>query len=542
MRWPPPLGCWGGGRIQAPPAHMADYTIIKDVELISVGMDWAGVNGSMTFTFEHLADALKAANEDPHIVPPRAKIGHDDPRFADQADPGHDPFYDGEPALGSYRNLRLVNDGATLIGDWIEVPTWLAEAAPSAYPSRSIEGAYTLGEGAMGEPEGSWDVVTPGGKRYSFVLTAVAALGVYRPAVQDLEDLRRFLTSGEGIVVAGSAPEGGTVADASIPSVAIEQAAVAAAAGKAAPRARADIDKVIDSFMADYATEESGRYWWWPRAVWTDPNELIVDDDEGGLYGVAFSSDEDQKVSFAEPEPKLQTFVPAPAAAAVAAQQAHRGLPAATFSSRSDKRLPERKKGSNDGGAPARGEIRTMDVNEKRRRRLAAVLELPEDASDEQIEEKLDEEAAAADDEQQREPEAPAADEPAADDDGEPKAAAADDATVRVDRKVWEKTQADAALGVKAHQRQIEEDRKRDLDAAIAAGKILPSSRGDWDKKLRIAPEATRAELASLAPGLVPTAELGHSQLPIDAAEITADVATAQWFPGLLETEVEANG
>lgn len=185
---------------------MTDYLTIPRVELVTVGMEWPGSGGDITFTFEHLRDAMVAANEDPHIVSPRIKLGHTDPRFEDPNDPGHDPFYDGEPAFGQVRNLELINDGAVLVGDLVNVPRWLAVAAASAYPSRSIEGAY------LPSPDGggyTWKVETPGGKTYSFVLTAVALLGVARPAVLDLEDLPGFLSDGEGLIVtpqAGAAP------------------------------------------------------------------------------------------------------------------------------------------------------------------------------------------------------------------------------------------------------------------------------------------------------------------------------------------------
>jgi hypothetical protein len=171
---------------------MPALATIPDVELLTVGMDWPGAHGELTFRFDHLADAVTAANQDPHIQIPRIKIGHADPRF-NTGEGDHDPFYvpgDGEPALGSIENLRLENQGAVLMGDFVRVPLWLAEIMPAAYPNRSIEGAYQ---------DGRWDVETPGGKKYSFVLTAVALLGIFRPAVEDLEDLQAFLTEGDGV-------------------------------------------------------------------------------------------------------------------------------------------------------------------------------------------------------------------------------------------------------------------------------------------------------------------------------------------------------
>lgn len=171
---------------------MPALATIPDVELLTVGMAWPGSHGELTFRFDHLADACVAANEDPHIQLPRIKIGHQDPRFNIGGE-DHNPFTvpgDGEPALGSIENLRLENSGAVLVGDFVRVPLWLAEIMPAAYPNRSIEGAYL---------DNRWEVETPGGKTYSFVLTCVALLGIFRPAVEDLEDLQAFLTEGDGV-------------------------------------------------------------------------------------------------------------------------------------------------------------------------------------------------------------------------------------------------------------------------------------------------------------------------------------------------------
>jgi hypothetical protein len=175
-----------------------EYVTIPDVELVGVGMRW---DDRMTFRFDHLADAV-AAQYDPHIQRPRLTLGHTDPNFNPEPEKKHNPFIelgDGWPAIGSIDNLHLTNDGAMLSGDLAEVPDWLAEVAASAYPTRSIEGAYL---------DGRWDVETEGGKHYGFVLTAVALGGIWRPAISDLEDLRRYLVEGEGVVVAGTEPEG----------------------------------------------------------------------------------------------------------------------------------------------------------------------------------------------------------------------------------------------------------------------------------------------------------------------------------------------
>jgi hypothetical protein len=166
------------------------YETIVDVELVSVGMVWPGSggnnpDGSIALTLEHLVDMMVAANQDPLIRAPRVKFGHTrlqptDDGLRDLGD--HDPHWNGAPAFGTVRDLRLTNDGGKLVGDLVEVPDWLAVALPSAWPSRSCEWV--------------WDVETEGGKRYSAVLTAVGLLGEVQHAVKDLADLRRLVETG----------------------------------------------------------------------------------------------------------------------------------------------------------------------------------------------------------------------------------------------------------------------------------------------------------------------------------------------------------
>ena len=164
---------------------MTTYTTVPGVELIGVGMEWPAATGPVTVTLEHLVDMMVAANEDPLIRAPRVKLGHERIQLTPDGTTSlgdHDPYWSGEPAFGSVANLRLTHDGGMLVGDLVEVPAWLADAAPSAYPNRSCEWLF--------------DVETEGGKRYSAVLTAVALLGVQQQAVKNLADLQRLLEQG----------------------------------------------------------------------------------------------------------------------------------------------------------------------------------------------------------------------------------------------------------------------------------------------------------------------------------------------------------
>lgn len=438
-----------------------EFTTVEGVELVSVGMNWHGMNGDVTFTFDHLADAMAAANDDVHVKAPRIKLGHTDPRFND-GEGDHDPFFDADPAFGRVENLRLENDGAVLVGDLVEVPVWLADVMPSAYPNRSIEGAYL---------DGSWEVKTPGGKTYSFVLTAVALLGIALPAVQDLEDLQRLLAEG---------PEEDEV---EITEGDLAKARVAAASKVTAS---ADTDKIIQTFWTEFAKED--RYWWWVRSIWTDPNELIVDDDEGHLFRLPFASDGEGNVTFGDPTEVRQTFIDVSTNEPVAAR---RGTPAAVYATRAAAGRTETR--------PA-GAEQEKHMSDKIRERLG----LAEDATEEEVLTRLDELDGEETNESEAEGETPEV-EAEVEEVEEP--VAASDTTVSVDKGVLEDLQRQAQEGAAARAEQLNERREAILGAAVKAGKIAPASKDAWRTKLQAAPDATEQEIEKLPEGLVPTGE-----------------------------------
>src|SRR4051794_29198864 len=99
-------------------------------------MKHRGQTGVYYVTAEHLADMV-AAQDDPLIRRPRVKLGHLSVLFQTLAGM-HDPAPlqdDAEPAFGSVENLRTDDAGSKLLGDLTQVPAWLAEAMPSAYPT-----------------------------------------------------------------------------------------------------------------------------------------------------------------------------------------------------------------------------------------------------------------------------------------------------------------------------------------------------------------------------------------------------------------------
>lgn len=138
---------------------------LRGVELARPGT-YQLASGSQTFTEQMLHDAARYAART-GARPSPVKIGHTDKRFAG----------DGEPALGWLDNLRVEDvDGPVLVGDVDDMPDWLAAAAPSAWPNRSVEG---------------WtDYEADDGETYAFVIDGLALLGVTPPGISAIRSLR----------------------------------------------------------------------------------------------------------------------------------------------------------------------------------------------------------------------------------------------------------------------------------------------------------------------------------------------------------------
>jgi hypothetical protein len=93
----------------------------------------------------------------------------------------------------------------------------------------------------------------------------------------------------------------------------------------------------------------------------------------------------------------------------------------------------------------------------------------------------------------------------------EPIAASGAD-TMQVDRAEWGRMVSAAQAGVRAEQRQVLEDDQRIVEAAVALGKFPPSRKQYWLDYLKSDREGGRQVIASLAAGLVPLGEIGHSR------------------------------
>jgi hypothetical protein len=145
---------------------------IKNVELVCVGTH-AAETGTITLTQEDMT-SLEEAYRDELVDRPCIKLGHDDNVL-------NSALGDGEPAYGWVENVT-VGDGSAarprtdaLYGDLVGMPAKLEQVAPKAWRRRSVEMAH--------------GVKAASGKAYRSVLTALALLGVHKPAVKGLSDV-----------------------------------------------------------------------------------------------------------------------------------------------------------------------------------------------------------------------------------------------------------------------------------------------------------------------------------------------------------------
>lgn len=179
---------------------MTDLATVEGVELAAVGTHEC-MTGNWDCTEQDITDAV-AASAEPDWRAPVIKLGHTDPRF------------DGQPAVGTIRNLRASDDGQRLIGDLTDMPRWLADVMHSAYPSRSVEGLKKD--------------IAASGRAYSFRLTALALLGVEPPAIESLADVAKMYA----VAAANSQQASGF----GIPVVTTPSAPIAAAAAPTHPK------------------------------------------------------------------------------------------------------------------------------------------------------------------------------------------------------------------------------------------------------------------------------------------------------------------
>lgn len=428
---------------------------VAGVELGSVGYwDISNATGWHP-TADDFAAAI-AALDCPAVRRPVLKFGH-------TGEGG-----EGDPSIGLVDNLRLTDDGQTLVGDFVGIPAWLAEAdsegrsvIASSYPDRSGEWQH--------------DYVCQLGHTHPFVLHAMALLGVVRPGIGTLESLYDLFTK---------APE---------KEDAVAKATVALAG--------TTTDQVRKAYY-----EAEPDYYLWIREMYVDPPELIVQNDrDDSLERVPYTVTGDGEVEFGDGQAVKVEYVAARAASE---------KPALAFASRTEARP------ASSPTDPSAAQAEETDGKEGAmptlKEGLAQKLGIPADADDEAVLTAFSEALAANEaDSAEGEPEAaPEATEATP----EQIAAAAKRLGLTVmDSEVASRLTADAAAGREARDRQQREDDAKVVDAAISKGKITPARRDHFLASMEADREGTTTLLEkTLQESAVPLTEFGHATEPVD--------------------------
>lgn len=424
-----------------------DLVTIPAVELCQVGT-WNASTGEVTFTPEDLADAVRAA-ADPGFRTPQVYLGHD-----------HAAWGDAEPAVGRIVNLRVSDDGISLIGD-LELLPAIAEVASVAFPSRSIEALLGC--------------TSSTGEKYRMVLTGVALLGAQLPAIETLDDLLEVA----GVAAsAGGTPITLTFGDSTMHD-SIQPTPVAASVNVEDIR-RAWWDRTDDL--------RSGIWQWsWVRAIYTgddqDDQFLVVqtddtDPDTGAYLWQVPWTETDGTVTFGEPVPVREAYVPA------ADEPDEDELGVAASAVCLARFTPTEQGGVLRGGDNAAPSITASADQAQEATHMsdtATAAEAAADTTEETVE-------------------------------------VAASGVVQVDAaKLAELTEM-AAAGAAAAATLAAQRRESILDEAVKAGKVAPASREHFAALLAKDEDGTVALIESLAP-VAPTVELGAATNPEASSE-----------------------
>jgi hypothetical protein len=481
--------------------EITDFVTVPDMPIVMVGMDFPVSTGTITVTEQDLLDAV-ASQEDPAVKAPRLKLGHGLAGTLNAIEAGG-----GMPSFGHIENMRYEADEMMLYGDFVDVPAWLAKIMPAAYANRSFEGFH--------------NAKTVTGKSWQLLISAVSLLGISWPGISTLPDLMAAF-SPEG-------PEGVTVTAGVI-------------------EAQADVDDVRRTFYDTVAVGD--QYWWWIRAMLIDPNELIVDNDDGVLYRMTYAIADDGEVSFGDPQAVKIVYqdVPAKTAASIAAQGmiAERGKKA--IAARYDNRAASRTNATQEGATdmdPKALESLGLGADASPEDVIAAIDKLKADGTVKpSAETPQNPETPAApegDPEDGKEGDEPAGDEPA----GETlQELAAKQGLALVDKATLDQIAAGAKAGADLKIERDKAARDTVIAAAVQQGKIPPARREHWATLYDNDPEGTKTTLAGLA-SVIPLGERGvaataetdgtaDSSYPVEwlAPHERARIAAASGAPG----------
>lgn len=467
----------------------AELVTIPNIPLIETGVDWPASTGAVTFSATHLSAAAAAPYSDPAVKLPRLRFGHTSAGTSPVESAGQ---FEEQPCVGKFTNLRVGDEGNTLYADLVGVPRWLADILPVAYPSRSVE---------------AWFDVTSMStqKHHDMIITSVALLGENLPGVQTLDDLELLFSDDPGpewieglsakTKVAASQPLG--------------------EGGKPMPtRVAASIDTsdVRKAFYEQVAVDD--QYWWWMHQMFLDPPIVIAEKDSPGDFALCEYKIEDGDIVFADPvDAHIQWVRDDTGAVAAKAAEASSGTSHAAYEwhAASASRPAERQKEfDNKHSKEAKGSV---PINIEALRKLTGNTDLPDDATEEQINEAL----AAAN-------ATPAPDDEVVEETVDEEVAVTASARkkvleelklagmVVVDKSAHEATMADVAE-LKSDKVAAETKRRQGVVvAAIRERKIPLAAKEHWDGLMEKDPVGTEAFLSAAAKNAVPGPAIGTDE------------------------------
>jgi hypothetical protein len=457
----------------------------KGVEIARTGT-FELSSGEHEFTKEQLASAIKnAANGFAPVI----GIGHTDPRWNVAAG-------DGEPALGRIENLSLADDGELLLGDLVDMPDWFADALPTAFPRRSLEGAVENGE---------------------LTINALKVLGTKRPGIHTLADIKDLVSDeGPALVTAGADNDGHefTVILDADPTTEI--------------RASANIEELREAWQTEHPNkydDENPSDWWCIDEIQVDPDQLIYRH-EDKTWRQDWSVSSDGEFTFGDPVEVTKQYVDKVAASG----------PAAVY------------KPPAEGGHPSNETEVLVDP-----KKIREALGLPEDATDEQVAAKLAEQEGlklqAVPDEEETPAGEGAGEE---DEEGAPAgeseeegAAELPDGTVAIDKDTLEELKVAASRADTLFEKDRVTQRDAMLDKAQGEGRFPRSRREHYAKAFDTDPEGTKKLLTAsaaeggLAPGIVPV-DKARGATHVEASAGESDLLTATRKALRIPTTTEA--
>jgi hypothetical protein len=484
--------------VEVPP----ELATVEHVPIASVGWYDLFVGGKDTYiSAEDLAAAADAVS-DPHIKAPRIKLGH-------ESDWG-----DAEPNFGFLKNMEYDADEATLYADIAEIPQWLVDFLPVAYPARSIEG--------------SRNVKTNAERKHKFVLTALSMLGVVLPGVSNLEDLSEYYGA--------EAPKGVII------NVTEQEEALPVKAKKV--KAAVEMDDIRRAFWANFGNKP-GEYWWL-RTITLEPDAAIAQDEESGqLYKIPFAVS-GQEISFEDPVPVYIEYVDdQPVAAATM-----------VFASAAESRPPDQE--AQMGNEKEKEEVKAAPNRDQ----LRQFLGLPEDADDEALDEAL--EATKTNEDPPPDGKVPKHAPPSGDNPDlnnppgekeEPTPAQQgleerDDVSAMakklaaaglavVDQATLVQLKAGATVALRREEQDTKVRHDRLVTDAIKAGKIPPVVKDHYVGLMAKDEEGTTALLAAMPEGLLPVDERGTAQDKDDDQIAAGQSGAGRMYPASMLSGAE---